>query len=1527
MGSPTNNTLVSGYSGFQNYGILQFTGSATTDVRSSNGSSTTDYSVASGNGNVFLNANSKFIEISNINTSNYTNLTLSFGVRKGTNATTQPVKIQVSTDGTNYTPLTYNNLPTGSGTVKWYYVSASGLIPSTSNLRIRFTGNDSTNEVRIDDVKLTGTPATTPTLNVSTASLTGLDYFVGQGPSLAKNFKLSGTHLHAGLITLYVGDNYEIAKGASPANGDYAGYLEYSTTGGTFEEQTISVRLKADLPIGQYNNHTSTGDDYVLVSSSNATDVQVNLSGEVKAPSLIASPTALSGFTYVLDNGPSTSQSFTLSGQGLSGTGDAKLLPGDKWEISTDGTNYFGYGAGGISIPNYAGASTTIHARLKAGLSVGNYNHASNDIVAITYTTTGVTAPNVTLSGSVTAPVPTSTLTADGTNNYTYVEGNGPSAEHTYHVSGAHLTGDMTLTAPTNYEVSLTTGTGYQASLTLTPVAGSVASTQVFVRLKAGLLGNTYNGNLTLATAGVTPNKTIPLTGTVTIPAPANDLCGNPTNLTVNAAATSGTMRGATRTAPFTNATTYGINDVWYSFTVTHTADYTISVGGFAGDLDIDLFGTQCPSNADDIIDYAGGSTNPKTLITRLDAGTYYIRVSGFDTAGSTSAFNIAVSSPKAIASDKTSLAFGNVNKNDNSVSESFNASATFLDANATITITAPTHYEVSLDNNAWATSQTLQADAGGFLAATPVYVRFNSANACGATTGKVVLASTGVANVEVDVTATAVVAAPVAIDATNITGTSFVANWNAVPNATSYKVNVYKEATLFDATFDDVDGTGGNDGSWTGSAASGPLASYTTGGTWTLANAFKGASSVKLGTGTKLGSITTPSITVEGTATLTFRAGAWNGNNEKTTLKISATGATLDLATVTLQKGAFDTYTVNITDASGDVKIKFEGETASNSRFFIDDIKVVVKTPIAGSPFTVAAPATSANITGLEADTDYYYTVEALVDACASVASNEIAVSTADRVIWDGTAWNNVEGPNAQVNAEIAGVYDVTTDFVAKDLSVTTGSLAIQPGHSVTVHGALSQSAHDLITVESDASLLQVEGSTHDGKTITVKRNANVPANQYNLWSSPVEAQDLYALYGAAGPVAADKVMEYITKTDTFKPMAAGSKSASAKGYSALGLASNDVTAIFNGVPHNGPVSYNAGANTGQGDGYNLIGNPYPSNFDLDTFYTANASQLDVDVDNTAYFWDNTNNTVYGQWGSSYEGDNYAYYNFSSGVGNPAPALGSGGKKPSNIIKPGQGFIVKLKNTTASLSFDNTMRTAANTSSVYFKTEAPKRYWLELTTPKQLIISTAVVYNEAAVNTYDKYDTAANNFASDGFYTMTSNAKAVSIQGRQDVNIKDDVVPVGIKAYEAGDYSIRFAKGDNIFADGQDVYLKDNSLNKIVKLTDAGYHFALDKGVNTTRFEIVYQSKTLAVDAVNSQKEIVVYKDADSFVVKARSNAITKVEVYDMLGRLVLVSDKASKEVRIANASLVEGTYVLKISQNNNIVTQKVIK
>lgn len=154
---------------------------------------------------------------------------------------------------------------------------------------------------------------------------------------------------------------------------------------------------------------------------------------------------------------------------------------------------------------------------------------------------------------------------------------------------------------------------------------------------------------------------------------------------------------------------------------------------------------------------------------------------------------------------------------------------------------------------------------------------------------------------------------------------------------------------TVFSATFDDVTGTGGNDGGWSGSAAGTSFqdgtTSYTTGGNWNFSKVYKGNGCLKAGTSNTKGSITTPTINLTGAATLTFRAGAWDGNSEKTTLNISATGATLSQATVTIVKGAFSNFTVDITGATGAVTLTFEGSAASNSRFFIDDIVVSTAT------------------------------------------------------------------------------------------------------------------------------------------------------------------------------------------------------------------------------------------------------------------------------------------------------------------------------------------------------------------------------------------------------------------------------------------------------------------------------------------------------------------------------------------------------------------------------------------------------
>lgn len=154
----------------------------------------------------------------------------------------------------------------------------------------------------------------------------------------------------------------------------------------------------------------------------------------------------------------------------------------------------------------------------------------------------------------------------------------------------------------------------------------------------------------------------------------------------------------------------------------------------------------------------------------------------------------------------------------------------------------------------------------------------------------------------------------------------------------------------LFYESWSNTTGTGGNDGSWSGSIASGAVVSDQTG--WTYENQSGGDNCLKLGTSSKKGIATTPSITVEnGTVyTLTFKAGAWNGGSEYTNLILSATGATLysdaactiALSSVKMTKGAWSDYTVYVKATSTSMKIKWAGQNTTNSRFFLDEVKIV---------------------------------------------------------------------------------------------------------------------------------------------------------------------------------------------------------------------------------------------------------------------------------------------------------------------------------------------------------------------------------------------------------------------------------------------------------------------------------------------------------------------------------------------------------------------------------------------------------
>ena len=114
-------------------------------------------------------------------------------------------------------------------------------------------------------------------------------------------------------------------------------------------------------------------------------------------------------------------------------------------------------------------------------------------------------------------PAPAITCATTSLSGFTYVQGNGPSSAQSFSVSGSYLTANITVTAPTNYEVSTSSGSGYGSSVTLTKNAsGVVSATTVYVRLKSGLSAGTYNSvSVTIASTGAT-SKTISLSGSVT---------------------------------------------------------------------------------------------------------------------------------------------------------------------------------------------------------------------------------------------------------------------------------------------------------------------------------------------------------------------------------------------------------------------------------------------------------------------------------------------------------------------------------------------------------------------------------------------------------------------------------------------------------------------------------------------------------------------------------------------------------------------------------------------------------------------------------------------------------------------------------------------------------------------------------------------------------------------------------------------------------------------------------------------------
>lgn len=153
------------------------------------------------------------------------------------------------------------------------------------------------------------------------------------------------------------------------------------------------------------------------------------------------------------------------------------------------------------------------------------------------------------------------------------------------------------------------------------------------------------------------------------------------------------------------------------------------------------------------------------------------------------------------------------------------------------------------------------------------------------------------------------------------------------------------KNVTFFYESFDSCDGTGGNDGKWNGNIASSTIKADNNSETakWTFENEGGAKACIKLGSSSNLGKATTPALGINtSTAKLSFKAGAWDGNKENTTIKVTANnGGTVDPSTITLKKGEWTDYTCTISGATETTTLTFAASQEKNNRFFLDEVMV----------------------------------------------------------------------------------------------------------------------------------------------------------------------------------------------------------------------------------------------------------------------------------------------------------------------------------------------------------------------------------------------------------------------------------------------------------------------------------------------------------------------------------------------------------------------------------------------------------
>lgn len=542
-----------------------------------------------------------------------------------------------------------------------------------------------------------------------------------------------------------------------------------------------------------------------------------------------------------------------------------------------------------------------------------------------------------------------------------------------------------------------------------------------------------------------------------------------------------------------------------------------------------------------------------------------------------------------------------------------------------------------------------------------------------------------------------------------------------------------------------------------------------------------------------------------------------------------------------------------------------------------------------------------------------------------------------------------------------------------AKNLTIQNGGyLEIEENTSIEVLEFVNIAPNGTLLLRDSASLIQVtEGTANTNNNtgaIHMQRSVTgLNTYDYVYWSSPVENFNVAQISPNTNANAIWKWLPTqaggggIGNHGDWRNATTNEAMIVGQGYIVRDLGGATVippalpanTTEFIGRPNNGIITFSisrgthttaAGNYTGesgiinattpQDDNWNLVGNPYPSAISYGDFINANNT-----IDGTIHLWTHQfaptaiPSPFYQDFGFNYS-DDYIDNNYSGS--NPPGFNGN--------IAAGQSFFVQMLETTPSttedLIFNNGMRSPSNDNSQFYRQASSAsqqnytsierhRIWLDLLTSDNIATSTLVGYIEGATNQKDRlYDGYDFEGTSVSFYSLIADEK-MAIQGRALPFLDSDIVPMGMILQQSGMFTIAINSIDGLFATpNQAIYIEDTYSNTIHNLRTMPYTFTSESGTFNDRFILRYRDSALGIDEFKALNLNITAPNGDYIKITSDNNPIKSIQVYDLLGRVLL--DKTNVNTInfiIENDNLSEGTYIVKATlENNKFKIQKII-